>query len=420
MAELGEANDLHRPLGIGTDSIKDVPAHEIPYAKYALAGCALIGFSLMAFVYVTDKGHDGEPFAVARIAAARKPDVLLAPAASASDTASTVADSGDRTSSIDAGRRQISAIEVEARSGVKVVRQGGETPGALIIQVESPLTIHLNSAPDKRLIEKTTSGLLPKIGADGARASDVYARPVLTAAKIKPGAPRIAIIVGGLGLNPGGTSDAAASLPGAVTLGFAPYGPDLEKQVSRARDVGHEVILQVPMEPFDYPANDPGPHTLTAAAAPAQTLDHLRWHLGRFTGYVGISNFLGGKFMGDTTAFGAVLREIGTRGLMFFDDGTSARSLTAAVSTSLGVSSAVADVAIDSDSRPEAMDAALTQLETIARARGSAIGSAQALPASVEKIARFARGLEARGIVLVPVSALAGRASAVAERPRTP
>jgi polysaccharide deacetylase 2 family uncharacterized protein YibQ len=36
---------------------------------------------------------------------------------------------------------------------------------------------------------------------------------------------------------------------------------------SRAREDGHEVMLQVPMEPFDYPDNDPGPHTLTAAGA---------------------------------------------------------------------------------------------------------------------------------------------------------
>ena len=37
---------------------------------------------------------------------------------------------------------------------------------------------------------------------------------------------------------------------------------------ARASD-GHEVMLQVPMEPFDYPDNDPGPHTLDGAGEPA-------------------------------------------------------------------------------------------------------------------------------------------------------
>ena len=237
---------------------------------------------------------------------------------------------------------------------------------------------------------------------------------MLTAAKIKAGAPRIALIVGGLGLNPQGTEDAIASLPGAVTLGFAPYGPDLDKQAARARDDGHEVILQVPMEPFDYPANDPGPHTLTTGAAPAQQLDNLRWHLGRFTGYTGVSNFLGGKFMSDTAAFTAALREIGGRGLIFVDDGTAARSLTAQLSSSLGVSAIAADVAIDADTRPEAIDAALVKLETIARAKGRATGTAQALPLSVEKIARFARALEGRGVALVPASVIAGKLAVTA------
>ena len=52
----------------------------------------------------------------------------------------------------------------------------------------------------------------------------------------------------------------------------------------------------------------------------------------------------------------------------------------------------------------------MTRLETIARARGAAIGVATALPSSLDRIARWSAGLEARGIELVPVSALTARA----------
>ena len=34
------------------------------------------------------------------------------------------------------------------------------------------------------------------------------------------------------------------------------------RQTQRARSEGHELFLQAPMEPFDYPDNDPGPQTL--------------------------------------------------------------------------------------------------------------------------------------------------------------
>ena len=411
-------DDLNRPLGLDRDG----PAlaqgqRDIPYVRLALGGCTLVAVSLMVFPYTLGDRRDGEPFAIAHVEAPRPPP---GPPAAASTPPAAGAAQDDQTGSIGKSRNQVSAAEVEARSGVKVSRQGAAAPGALIIQIEQPIGMRLNPAPDKRLIEKGAAGLLPKIGADGARPAEVYARPVMTSAKLKPGAPRIALIVGGLGLNAEATSAAVGLLPDAVTLGFAPYGADLERQVARAREEGHEVILQVPMEPVDFPANDPGPHTLTTAAAPAQLTDHLRWHLARFTGYVGVGNFLGGKFMADGPAFSAALREIGARGLFFVDDGTAPLGLTAKLAPALGVQALAADVAIDADPKAEAVEAALVRLETLARAKGGATGVAQALPGNVERIARFAKALEGRGVALVPASALAGRPLAVAERPGTP
>ena len=55
------------------------------------------------------------------------------------------------------------------------------------------------------------------------------------------------------------------------------------------------------------------------------------------------------------------------------------------------------------------IDQALAKLEQLARAQDGAIGVATALPISVDRIARWASSLEARGIALVPVSALLSR-----------
>ncbi len=64
-----------------------------------------------------------------------------------------------------------------------------------------------------------------------------------------------------------------------------------------------------------------------------------------------------------------------------------------------------ADVVLDADKTAESIDAALARLEAAARKNGSAIGWATGLPLSIERIARFARSLEDKGIALVPVSA---------------
>ena len=301
-----------------------------------------------------------------------------------------------------------SSSEIEAQSGVRVVRpNGAQTPGALIIQVPQALEVRLTPAPDKRLIEKGRYGLVPRIGPDGARPSEIYSRPVVSGSGLKAGAPRIGIMIGGLGLNAAQTVEAIARLPGAVSLAFAPYGDDLPGQVARAREDGHEVLLQLPMEPFDYPGNNPGPHTLLTSLDVAQNGDHLAWLMSRFTGYIGVTNFLGGKFTADEAALGPILRDIGNRGLIFADDNTSTRSLVLSLAGNYSVPALQADVVIDALAKPEAIELALGRLEALALAKGAAIGTANALPATVEHVARFARRLELRGINLVPLSAFA-------------
>ncbi|MFL5232537.1 MAG: divergent polysaccharide deacetylase family protein, partial [Microvirga sp.] len=171
---------------------------------------------------------------------------------------------------------------------------------------------------------------------------------------------------------------------------------------------GHEVMLQVPMEPFDYPDSDPGPHTLTTRAKPQENLDKLHWALGRFTGYTGVVNFMGAKLTSDEAALAPILREIGGRGLVFLDDGSSSRSLVGAVAPSARAPAARADLVVDGTTQAEAVDRELGRLEEMAKKRGFAIGTASALPATVERILRWSRSLEAKGIQLVPVSSAYG------------
>ena len=129
----------------------------------------------------------------------------------------------------------------------------------------------------------------------------------------------------------------------------------------------------------------------------------------RFTGYIGVTNFLGAKFTADAGAFSPVLSDVASRGLVYLDDGSSPRSLTRDKAGPINLRAAVADVVIDANQSAASIEAALFRLETIARANGSAIGVATALPVSVERIGRWAEGLEAKGVALVPLSAVMTR-----------
>lgn len=392
-------DDLTRPLGIDADP----PASRAPRLRAGSASLLLalpagVVATLAIWLAIARDPLGGEPVAVATIERPARIEAAVAPAARA-DAEPTRAPGPNR---------QVGK-EIEDNSGVRVLRPSGtSTPGVLIVRVpDAPASVRLAAAPDRRLVEKSRHGPLPQVSADGARPSDVYARPLGEAqqsAKV-----RVAIVVGGLGIGATATNDAVSKLPGVVSLAFAPYGGDLERQVARARESGHEVLLHAPMEPFDYPDNDPGPQTMLTSLPAAQNIDRLHWLLSRFPGFVGVTNFMGARFTSNDAALAPVLKEIGDRGLIYLDDGSSARSVASSIAAGFGLAAARGDVVLDAVQRPADIDAALQRLEAIAKEKGQAIGVATALPVSVDRIQRWIKAAEARGVTLVPVSALAPR-----------
>jgi uncharacterized protein len=261
---------------------------------------------------------------------------------------------------------------------------------------------------EARFTEASPSGTIPKIAEDGTRPAEAFAQPVKTIPD-RPNAPRIAIIVAGLGISAIGTSEALAKLPGPVTLAFAPYGADLDRLAVRARESGHEILLQVPMEPFDYPDNDPGPQTLLTSLAANQNIERLHWLMSRLQGYVGIANYMGGRFTASDQALAPILREAAKRGLIYVEDGASPRSLAGQIAGANNLPYAKADIALDAVPSAGEIDRALARLEKTARDRGSAVGIANALPASIDRIAAWTKSAGSRGLLVVPITALVVR-----------
>jgi uncharacterized protein len=268
------------------------------------------------------------------------------------------------------------------------------------------------AVPEERLTEPSRHGPLPKISQDGVRPADAFAQPVKNN-PADPDAPRIAIVIGGLGIGATNTSDAIKRLPGPVTFAFLPYGPDIERQITLARGGGHEVLLQVPMEPFDYPDNDPGPQTLLTSLDASQNVDRLQSLMARVRGYVGVANFMGSRFSASEQALAPVLREIARRGLIYFDDGSAPRSLAGQIAGGSSLPFAKSDLAIDTVPSASEIDRALGRLEALARERGTAVGMANALPITIDRIARWAKAAEARGMQLVPITAVVAKTRSI-------
>jgi polysaccharide deacetylase 2 family uncharacterized protein YibQ len=256
--------------------------------------------------------------------------------------------------------------------------------------------------PDEALIEETAEGKLPIVAADGTRPVDRYARPWSGAR-----GTRIAIVVGGLGLSQSGTQRALDTLPEDITLAFAATGNSLFRWMPVARKGGHEILLQLPLEPFDYPDNNPGRLTLVSTDPEATNLKRLHEAMGRMTNYTGVMNYLGGRFLADANALEPVMKDISGRGLLFLDDGSSAQSLSASYAKAYASPHAFADLVLDQEVSKASVLKKLDDLERIALRKGSAIGVASAFDESVDAVAEWAREAQNRGIEIVGVSVLA-------------
>lgn len=384
-------DDLSAPLG------QDRPRRRrfrLPFtAPQALT--ALFGLFLATFLGFAIFNHDplgGEP--IARVAY-NVPSPSGEKSASPS-VAQTQPPAGEAQKA--PGQQTVTIIDGSSGSRQDVVIGGGSDNSGKSDDSAAPM-----ADVNPKLLEASRFGMIPTV-AGSLKPFRAYAAGSDAERAKAAKTPSIAIVITGLGVGAAKTTEAILKLPGAVTLAFTPYGADPAKLVSRARAQKHEVLLQVPMEPFDYPDNDPGPQTLLTSLGAEQNLDRLAWHMSRFQGYVGIANFMGSRLLASDAVMKPIIQDAGKRGLAYLDDGSVSRSVAGVLAESISMPYAKADVTIDTLPTALDIDRSLTKLETLARERGSAIGVASALPVSIERIGNWIKQLEARGIMLVPLT----------------
>lgn len=250
------------------------------------------------------------------------------------------------------------------------------------------------SAPDPSLVRTTADGAVPH--ARGARTPfDVYRRAAPSAA-----GPRMAILVTGLGLDPALTEAARRILPVEIALGFAPYGRNVEGAMAGAAAAGHEVLLELPMESAGVPADALGPAGLLTGRTLAANARRLDWLLARSPAYPMVTNYLGQTFTRDAAQLQGVLETLDAAGLAYIDDTGLAR----AAARDLGLNYAAVDVLV----APDALDAGARLDAALAQAAAGrpVLVKVYASEASLAALAVALRMAEARGVTLVPVSAM--------------
>lgn len=394
------ADDLSAPLG------QDMPRRKrrlrLPFTAMQLLA-VLLGLFLLTFAGFAIFNKDplgGEPMTRLAIRAPDATDEKPAASGHGSESKPEGKHETKETPKQAAPGEQKTITMIDGSTGARhdVVIGGGDAADKSEAASAAPSVM---AGINPKLLEKSRYGMIPVV-ADGLKPFNVYAADADRAKAAKM--PVVAIVIGGLGVGAAKTTDAIMKLPPAVTLAFTPYGADPGKLAERARAQRHEIFLQIPMEPYDFPDNDPGPQTLLTSLSPDQNMDRLYWHLSRMQGYAGLANFMGARFIATEPAMQPIIREAAKRGLGFFDDGSSPRSIASQAAANQAMPFGKGDIAIDVVPTPTEIDRALNKLETTARERGIAVGTASALPVSIERIGAWTKTLGDRGILLVPLT----------------
>jgi hypothetical protein len=232
-----------------------------------------------------------------------------------------------------------------------------------------------------------------------------YAAP----APAPDGRPQVAIVIDDVGLSRP-LAERTIALRRPITIAMLPYGHDLPALAATARRAGHELLVHLPMEPENGSANDPGPNALLVSLGEEELDRRIAWSLQRFDGFVGVNNHMGSRFTTSPPRMERLMRHLKSRGLLFLDSKTSEVSVGYRIARSHGVPTAERDVFLDNERAPTAIRARLADVERIARRHGRCIAIGHPYPETLDALAAWLAEADAKGFVLVPVSALVAQA----------
>ena len=235
------------------------------------------------------------------------------------------------------------------------------------------------------------------------------------AAPASDGRARLAIVIDDMGVDRK-RSPRIVALPGPLSLSYLTYARDIQAQTRAARDAGHELMLHIAMEPTGT-AVDPGPNVLRAGAGADDIRAGLEWGLSRFEGYVGVNNHMGSKFTENADGMAVVMDELKKRGLLFLDSRTTPRTVGRTLALEAGVPVLERNVFLDHVNDEAEIAKRLDEAERFARTHGTAIAIGHPRSATIRVLAARLPQLAARGIQLVPLTALLKTPVTVAETP---
>jgi polysaccharide deacetylase 2 family uncharacterized protein YibQ len=245
-------------------------------------------------------------------------------------------------------------------------------------------TDSLVPAPAPEITETVDGMALPKRTSEKAGANTLYARRFTRT----PEQHLLSIVILDAGISVQ-SLPLMMSLPKNITIAFSPYTENAAGRIATLRHAGYEAWAMLPAMSTRYPQDDPGPLGLVAALPKDELMRRLRVVMAETIGSAGMLLPLGDILSTKAEPYAQLTSEIETRGLYLLAANPTATPEQRAAEKKQKAFMRRADLVLDHELDPAAMEAALSKLAEDIKTKETMIVVTSARPQSLLLLQRW-------------------------------
>lgn len=251
------------------------------------------------------------------------------------------------------------------------------------------------------LYENSQFGPIPHKSKNGKSCYQEYAASPVD---VKEDQIRVIFIFSELGTNDDMLNNILENIPSGINLAYLPFTQDLKTKMTLARKKGHEILINLPMEPADYPNTDTGPNTLLTGLDKSLNLDRLHWVMAQGHEYVGLLNVQGSLFLASSQDLSPITEEIAKRGLMFVEAEACFRSQAYDLSAKQKLAYTKSHFVLNETLNPAELQAVLIRAEQMAQETKQITIVAHTSPLTTPVLLTWIRKAQEQNYVFLPVT----------------
>lgn len=192
--------------------------------------------------------------------------------------------------------------------------------------------------------------------------------------------------------------------PAPLTLAVLPKLPRSKEIAERAGLAGKETLLHLPMEPKNYPEENPGPQAIYVDLKEGEIRHRVREALKAVPGAKGVDNHMGSRATEDLVVMGILLDELKKQGLFFVDAQTTPNSVAYQTANRLGAQCLRSAGFFDDKQDPAAIQKTLLALARTAQAKHRVLALGHCRRTTLESLEAVLPKIREMGVELVPAS----------------